>query len=272
VPLPTLENVIDRTDKRIQGFILLAEGSARNILPRLRNKPVEFSETFEQDNRHFLTKFDKVLGNRIYSGMREAAFRFLKPEDRNWLKGKKMLDVGCGSGRETAELWLKLEGTPQITAIDPVAAMIEIGEKNFEILLKEVSPAHPPVTDNNRPIFQKANAMRLPFEDNTFDAAFMLFVLHWTPDPQQAVKEIIRVVKPGGIIFGGQAFRPEANPYFNLVIRTNQNCYGFFWREEFRRWFSEHGLEVEMTSPAGIFNVRKRMHGHNRPEQESKSV
>ena len=49
---------------------------------------------------------------------------------------------------------------------------------------------------------------------------------------------------------------PEANPYFDLVIRSNENCNGFFWREDYRKWFAEHGLEIHLATPAGIFWVR----------------
>jgi ubiquinone/menaquinone biosynthesis C-methylase UbiE len=113
------------------------------------------------------------------------------------------------------------------------------------------------VTDANRPVFEEASATQLPYEDNTFDAVLSFWMLHWTPDPRQAIAEMARVVKPGGLVFGSQAFRPEANPYFDLVFRTNENCYGMFWREDFHRWFAEQGMEVELATPVGIFRGRK---------------
>ena len=57
---------------------------------------------------------------------------------------------------------------------------------------------------------------------------------------------------------GGQAFKPEANPYFNLVIRGHRNSYGFFWRDEYRRWFREQGVEIELVTPAGFMCARNR--------------
>lgn len=42
------------------------------------------------------------------------------------------------------------------------------------------------------------DAMRLPFEDCTFDAAFYVASLHHIPDPRAAVHEMMRVLKPGG--------------------------------------------------------------------------
>ena len=255
-PLPKLSDVVSRTDSRIRGFVLLAEGMSRYILPRLRAEPLSLAESFEMDGRQLLTKFDRVLAIRTYSAMRNAAFAYLHPKDRKWLDGKSLLDIGCGSGRETAEIWLKLKGDVQITAIDPVESMLELARRHFSILLDELDPTHPPLTEANTPAFENASATRLPYDDNSFDAGFLLFILHWTPDPQKAINEVVRVVRPGGLIFGAQAFKPEANPYFDLVIRSNKNCHGFFWREDYRNWFASHGLVTHLATPAGIFRVR----------------
>lgn len=255
-PVPTRESVIKDTDKRITDFLLMAEGMVEALPNRLRDETVALSDSFEQNGRQMLTKFDKVLGNKIYSAMRQAAFSFLTTADRDWLQGKHLLDVGCGSGRETAEIWLRHRGNIQITAIDPVAGMLELAEQNFSKIVQELEPNHPELNEQNYPVFQQASATQLPFEDNSFDAAFWLFVMHWTPNPQQAIRECIRVVKPGGLIFGIQSFRPEINPYTNLVIRTNENCYGGFWREDYRAWFRENGVEVDIATPAGAFRAQ----------------
>ncbi|MGD8850279.1 MAG: hypothetical protein PVF18_11175, partial [Anaerolineales bacterium] len=37
--------------------------------------------------------------------------------------------------------------------------------------------------------------------------------------------------------------------------RSSRNSHGFFWKEDFVQWFREFGLEVELTTPAGIFRV-----------------
>ncbi|MEZ4512176.1 MAG: class I SAM-dependent methyltransferase [Chloroflexota bacterium] len=253
--LPTLEALMQHIDTRLHSFTMLADGTTRTIPDRMRNKPVELVDSFEQDGRQLLTKFDKVLGARVYSGMRRAAFSFLLPEERAWLKGKTLLDIGCGSGREPAELWLLLDGDVAITAVEPAASMIELAQKSFPTWLNELNPGHPQLNQNNTPTFRQGSATKLPFPDNSFDAAFWLFILHWVPDPRQAVHECVRVVKPGGVIFGAQAFKPEINPYFDLVVRTNENCHGGFWREDYRRWFAEVGVKIDITTAAGVFRA-----------------
>ncbi len=261
-PLPTLEAVLEKTTPQIREFVLLAEGMSGNILRRMREEHIDFSDTFEEDDQQLLKKFNTVLNYQVYSSMRTAAFSFLRRKDHEWLVGKELLDIGCGAGRETAEIWAKFNGDIAITAIDPVSSLIALAEEQFEPLLDETSPYHLPVNRSNRPIFREASATRIPYEDNSFDAAFFLFVLHWTPDPHQVVREVIRVVRPGGLIFGAQPFKPEVNPYFNLVIRSNRNSFGFFWREEYIRWFSEHGIDIEIATLAGMFCARNNKHAY----------
>lgn len=254
--LPRLEEIIDQTPKRIRSFLLLAEGMSENIPARLRNQPVELLDSFEQDGRQLLSKLDSLLGDQIYSSMRDAVFAFLTAEDRALLAGGSLLEVGCGSGRETAEVWLKTRGKAHITGIDAVQGVVELADRSFEDYLQQIDPAHPAV-DGNRPVFRQASATRLPFEDDSFDAVMALWMLHWTADPPQAIHELVRVTRPGGLIFGAQALKPLANPYFDLVFRTSENVHGFFWKEDFMRWFGEHGLAPEMATPMGTFRVRK---------------
>jgi ubiquinone/menaquinone biosynthesis C-methylase UbiE len=255
--LPDLGKIIARTDKKIRDASLMAQGIARYIPNRLRDQSVEFTSSFEQNGRHLLISFNQVLGLRVYSSIRNGAFALLTREERKWLRGKKLLEVGCGSGRETAELWTKLGGDIQLTAVDAVPAMLELAEQNFATMLAEIHPSRPPLTRENTPVFKQASATHLPFEDNHFDAIFYSLLLHWTADPRRAIKEFVRVVKPGGLIFGSQGCKPYLNPYFDIVIRTNQNCYGIFWQEEYQRWYAEYGLMVEMQTPAGVFRVHK---------------
>ncbi len=256
-PLPTLEEVYARTDTRNHTFRLLAEELARNVPNRLRRKPVAFTSTFEEQGREMMQTFDTVLGNQLYTVSRSTALALLTREERAWLRGKKLLDIGCGSGRETAELWKHLEGDISITAIDPVPGLLARAEQGFPDLLGEVYPNHPPLLDGNRPSFHVASVTQLPFEDETFDAAFHSHILHWTAHPRTAISEIVRVLKPGGLVFGIQTCKPYVGMYTDLIFRSNENCYGTFWTEEFLRWYGEHGVRLEVATPAGAFRGRK---------------
>jgi ubiquinone/menaquinone biosynthesis C-methylase UbiE len=255
--IPEIQEVLASVDPRIRPFESLAEGLSVNILERLREDYVEFSEALEREGNDLFHTFNQILGNSIYYSMRAGAFEFIGRDNLSQLRGKSLLDIGCGSGWETADIWLKFGGDIKITGIDPVPSMIAEARETFVDHLNKLDESHPAVTDQNRPVFEEASATRLPFSDEEFDAAYWQFILHWTADPRKAIAEAVRVLKPGGWIFGVQPFKPEANPYFNLVIRSNRNSYGFFWREEYRRWFGENGVEIEVATPAGMFRARK---------------
>lgn len=254
--MPSLNEVADHSDKRVRRFSLMAQGMARNILPRLRNQQIEFTDSFQQNGRQLLTKFDMTLGSEIYTNLRNAAFAFLTGQDKESLRGKQLLEVGCGNGRETAEIWLRFGGDIHITAIDPVASLLNLARERFSSYLDDMSPGHPPLTIANRPVFCELSALKLPFEDHVFDAVFHAFVLHWISDPAQAVREIVRVLKPGGLVFGVQPVKPVAGPYFDLVIRTSDS-YGFFWKDNLKEWYANASIDLEMTSPLAIFRGHK---------------
>jgi ubiquinone/menaquinone biosynthesis C-methylase UbiE len=259
-PMPEIAQILDAANPGIRQLSALAEAMQDSILERLQKEKVGVKEVFERNEKKVVNTLNHLLGGDVYSTFRELCFEYLLPSERNWLQGKHLLDIGCGSGLETAELWILSQGNIKITAVDTVPSMLELAEYQFESLLDQLQPDHPPLTDENRPSFEQANAISLPYQDNTFDAAFWSFMLNWTSDPAKAIKEAVRVVKPGGLIFGSQAGKPYANPYINLVIRSSRDSYGFFWKEDLYRWASEAGIEFDMVPAVNIFRTRTPLH------------
>jgi SAM-dependent methyltransferase len=89
-------------------------------------------------------------------------------------------DFGCGSGRWTKYIAPRVK---KIAAIDPSDAIFAADE-----LLADIK---------NAELF-KASISNLPFDDNYFDFGFSLGVLHHIPDTNQALKDCVRKIKPGG--------------------------------------------------------------------------
>ena len=254
---PTYDELVAVTPKHMQPFISLAEGLKDSIINRLRGERVGVTEMFERGDVSLADRFNTLLGSGSYSAIRAAVFDNLPQADFDWLHGKRLLEMGCGNGLETAELWLLLKGDIHITAIDRVPKMVELARANFVPTLDRLAPDHPPVTDENRPLFEEGNAMELKYPDGMFDAVFSSIMLHWTYDPRQAIRESIRVVRPGGLILGAQVTKPLINPFFDLVIRSQRDSHGFFWAEEYRRWYRDAGVDARPVTPAGIIGVRK---------------
>jgi ubiquinone/menaquinone biosynthesis C-methylase UbiE len=115
----------------------------------------------------------------------QAAFLFphLQP-------GMSLLDCGCGPGTITADL-ARLVAPGEVVGIDVEAARIEQAREH----------AGQEGVANVR--FEVANVYELPFPDNSFDAAFENTLFQHLKDPVTAAKEVLRVLKPGGV-FGAK--------------------------------------------------------------------
>jgi SAM-dependent methyltransferase len=134
------------------------------------------------------TKFsDAEIGTREFFE-RVEAHRYAKewhiPAAANFAaaRGLRVLEIGCGLGIDGAQFAL---AGADYTGIDLTNASIELARKRFELA-------------GLRGEFRIADAEQLDFPDNAFDLVYSHGVLHHTPDTARAVREIHRVLKPGG--------------------------------------------------------------------------
>jgi ubiquinone/menaquinone biosynthesis C-methylase UbiE len=99
------------------------------------------------------------------------------------LRGKKLLEIGCGMGYDSLEF---LKRGVNVTAIDLTPAAIDFARRHFDTV---------GVTADEVKV---DNALSLSFPDNSFDAVWSNGVLHATGDTPRAIAEARRVLKPGG--------------------------------------------------------------------------
>src|SRR5919112_5264067 len=97
-------------------------------------------------------------------------------------KDLAVLEVGCGLGTDGAQF---AKAGAHYTGIDLTEAAVDLARRRFELF-------------NLPGAFRVADAERLDFPDNTFDLVYSHGVLHHTPDTQTAIREIHRVLRPGG--------------------------------------------------------------------------
>jgi SAM-dependent methyltransferase len=105
----------------------------------------------------------------------------------DWLapqRGARWIDVGCGSGA-FSELLYQRCAPAEVQGIDPSDAQLTFARERSSV--KDA-------------VFQVGDATALPFADNRFDAAVMALVIFFVPDPAKGVREMVRVVRPDGIV------------------------------------------------------------------------
>ena len=99
--------------------------------------------------------------------------------------GQHLLDVGCGNGHPALRI-ARATGA-QVTGITISREQVKTANDNAATAGLA-----------NRVRFQKMNAMELTFDDDTFDAAWAVESLMHMPDPAVAMREVRRVLAPGG--------------------------------------------------------------------------
>lgn len=93
---------------------------------------------------------------------------------------RRVLDLGCGTGILATRARSALAGTPVIGC-------------DFSRGMLARAAARDP-----RGVWVQGDALRLPFRDASFDAAVSTEAFHWFPDPNAALRELHRVLGPGG--------------------------------------------------------------------------
>lgn len=151
-----------------------------------------------------------------------------------WNDQQQVLDVATGGGH-TARAVAPL--VAQVTVSDLTPRMLE---KAREFLLAQG-------ITNAR--FQVADAEQLPFEAETFDRVTCRIAPHHFPNIAQAVKEVARVLKPGGLFMLIDCMAPgdpELDTFDNTIEKWRDPSHGrSCTAEEWQRFFIEAGLQVE---------------------------
>jgi ubiquinone/menaquinone biosynthesis C-methylase UbiE len=105
-----------------------------------------------------------------------------------------VLEVGVGTGYYSLHVarWLEPSGT------------LDVLDIQHEMLDQTVCRAHESGISNIIPV--RGDAQDLPYPDNCFDAAYLNFVLGEIPDQDATLRELRRILKPGGRLVVGEAF------------------------------------------------------------------
>jgi ubiquinone/menaquinone biosynthesis C-methylase UbiE len=143
--------------------------------------------------------------------------------------GSRVLELGCGNGKTLPHM---IQRGWNVTALDSSQKAVALSRN----LVKGSSPAEIMVAD----------ARHIPVKDTTFDAVFAIHVvghLH-EPDREEIVREVTRVLKPGGIVFfcdfstGDVRFGKGHASEPSTFIRGTKIITHYFSRQEVKDLFS----------------------------------
>jgi SAM-dependent methyltransferase/predicted transcriptional regulator len=140
----------------------------QGVLADRRTKSQEF---FSSSAGQWDRLRDDLFGERFHLGALAAL------ADPAWTVG----DLGCGTGQVSSAL---SPFVGRVVAVDASSAMLQAAKKRLQGF------------DNVD--LRRGELEALPVDDARLDAATMMLVLHHVPEPERALAEVARVLKPGG--------------------------------------------------------------------------
>jgi ubiquinone/menaquinone biosynthesis C-methylase UbiE len=145
----------------------------------------------------------------------------------------RVLDVGCGAGQTACKI-VKEHGS-RIIGIDISDIMISRAQDRAKKQRVE-----------DKVEFRVADVLQIPFNDGSFDAAIFESVLTIIPgNKMDALEEIIRVIRPGGLIGANETiYYPTAPPELFKLAEKHPAIHGMFTPEKLKSLFVESGLLV----------------------------
>jgi demethylmenaquinone methyltransferase/2-methoxy-6-polyprenyl-1,4-benzoquinol methylase len=213
--------------------------------------------TLAKDPRDVARMFDGVarrydLTNTVLSFAQDRRWRRRTRQCLQLDGGDRVLDLAAGTGVSTVEL---RRGGVEAVACDFSLGMLRAGRASKK---RRGVP------------FVAGDATRLPFRDGTFDAAVISFGLRNVSDVPLGLREMARVVRPGGRLVICEFSRPTWAPfrilYLNYLMRalpwvakrvsSNADAYVYL-AESIRAWPAQDELAATVAA-AGWTNVRHR--------------
>lgn len=168
----------------------------------------EGKEEYIKDVFTEIADYYDEMNDIMSMGMVQGWHKFMMKKAGD-ISGKKCLDVGTGTGEIAFHVARTAGAGSTVVGVDITPRMLELAEK------KEAELDLPVKID-----WQVGDALKLDFEDNTFDLVTSGYMLRNVCDILQAVTEMNRVLAPGGKVVVAELSKPQ-----NAVIRFFYNIY-----------------------------------------------
>lgn len=187
------------------------------------------------DPDYFIRFLDEASADESFQAYKQHSFALLELEP-----GQQILDVGCGTSEDARAMAQRVAPGGHVVAVDGSQSMIATARQRAEGCELPVA-------------FQVADAHQLPFADNSFDAARADRIFMHLEAPAQALREMMRVVRPAGRVlvyevdFETLTVDLPARPLTRKIVHT--------WCDGFRNgWLGRH--VPALFREAGLHDVR----------------
>jgi demethylmenaquinone methyltransferase/2-methoxy-6-polyprenyl-1,4-benzoquinol methylase len=201
-----------------------------------RSKKEQMAEMFDRIAGRY-DVMNRVLSAGIDINWRKKAILQLKKD-----RPKQILDVATGTG-DMAIISYKLLKPEKITGIDISEQMLNLGRKKVE---KEGL--------NSVIELQKGDSETINFADNSFDAVTVAFGVRNFEDLEKGLKEMLRVLRPGGKLIVLEFSRPRIK-----IFRSLYNLYMSIVAPQVARWFSQNKKAYQyLNQSARLFPERQK--------------
>ena len=217
--------------------------------------------------RHARTLFAGIAPEYEWMGAvlsfgQDARWRRTMVSKVNALPGSLVLDVASGTGLVARELAARRR--LRVIQLDPSEDMLRAG-----IPVTEAAELGSQVRQT------LGRAERLPFADETFDAVTFTYLLRYVDDPEATLRELARVLRPGGTLANLEFFRPDDRtlhagwwaytrlvmPVVGAVVSPAWRYTGRFLGPSIRGFYDRYPLpeQVRWWQAAGMRHVRTRV-------------
>lgn len=189
-----------------------------------------------------LVSMHAPLGERVFSSRRFD------------LRGAKhLLDIGSGAAQLALHLVKYSDPGARVVCCDLSFRMLRRARRRIE-----------PKRHGRSVDYATADLLRLPFPDDSFDAATCGYVLEHVPDPAAGLAEMARVLRPGGRLFllatedtlagawTSRLWRCQTynrNELYRVIDRLGLILRQELWLSDFHRWLRAGGICIEIEKP-----------------------
>lgn len=144
--------------------------------------------------------------------------------------GQSILEIGFGSGQFLFKLFTR-EPNLHVTGLDYSPEIVAIAQA-----------ANPSLIQSGRLTLQEGNSSQMPFESDTFDSVYSNMVIFFWDKPEDHLREVRRVLKPGGQFYSG--FRTKKSMQSFPFVRFGFHLYE---PEEWQTLLENNGFHVIRT-------------------------